>query len=124
MDRKTYNELMAKGEDKGLSQDEFDAVKAFAREKRIKQPKPEWVKAAKKAAAKAPKAPKEKATCNPALKGSSETCDKDARSNGLCPAHYSRLVYRMDSENAEKVRKASREYAARRRAAKKATAAA
>lgn len=137
MNRAKYNALMAKGEAEGLTQAEFDAVKAFAQAKRIRQPKADWVKgaveapagepakpakqkAAKKAAApKAPKEPKVKATCNPALFDSEEECDKASRSNGLCPAHYSRLVYRgLSEENAEKVRKASREYAARQRAAK------
>jgi hypothetical protein len=124
MDMKTYKSDMA-AIDGGASvtQARFDELVEFAAKRKIRKPKPASIEVAPKAAKKtaAPKTPKvkgPKAKCDPKSVGSDETCEKDSRSNGLCAAHYSRLVYRADADKAERVRKASRDYAERQRAAK------
>lgn len=122
MDKKTYTEKMAKIADgEKVSQKVFDELVTFAKAKKIKQP-PKTAIAAPKARTK--KAPKEKAKCivtakeDPAV--GKKGCQKDARALHMCVAHYSRLVYRQDEKRAEKVREASRKYAAKKRAEKKA----
>jgi len=132
MERKEYNELMAKIADGGkVSQKTFDEMTEFAKAKKTKRPPANSVvdvAAVKEAAttAKGTKAEKKakepKAKCDPSIHGSDEKCDKDSRASGVCPAHYSRLVYRKDEDRAERVREASRKYAAKKRAEKAAAA--
>lgn len=142
MNKAEYNELMTKIADGGkVSQKTFDELTEFAKAKKIKRPaadsvvdeaaikeaattvgKPKEPKAKKAAEPKAPKEPKVKAKCDPSLHGSDEECENFARSNGVCATHYSRLVYRAKKDNAEKAREASKKYAARKRAEKKAAA--
>jgi hypothetical protein len=141
MNRSEYNELVAKlNEGNPVSEETYQEMVDFAKAKKIKRPPANGsvdaaavkeaatsvknsgkkgkakAKPAKKAAAK--REPKPKVACNPKLFGSDEKCEKDARSNGVCATHYSRLVYRAKPENAEKAREASRNYAARIRAEK------
>lgn len=131
MDRKQYNELLAKLNDGGkVNKKTYEEMVAFAKAKKIKRPPANGVvdaAAVKEAAtsvknkggkAKAKREPKAKVACDPSLHGSDEKCERDARSNGVCATHYSRLVYRAKAENAEKAREASRNYAARIRAEK------
>lgn len=140
MTKADYNELMAKIAEGGkVNQGTFDELVEFAKAKKLKRPAADAVidesavkaaattvagtdeekpKAKAKAEPKAPKAPKVKAKCDPSLHGSDEECDKDARSNGVCAAHYSRLIHRAKPENAEKAREASRRYAEKARKAK------
>ena len=116
MNKKSYTDMMVACElGARLTQAQFDELLAFAKAKKVKQPKAEWVSA---------KGPKVKAKCDPSTVGNDEVCEKDARSNGLCAGHYSRLVYRADEEKAERVRESSRRYAAKVRANKAAAKAA
>lgn len=134
MDKKTYTELMGKiAEGAKVDQETFDSLTAFAKKAKVKRPakdaviEPEAMEAQAEANEKAvqPKAKKEKgpkAKCSVTEKEDpavgKKGCQKDSRAAGMCPAHYSRLVYRQDEERAERVREASRKYAAKVRAAK------
>jgi hypothetical protein len=122
MNKAEYKELMAKIADGGkVSQETFDAMTAFAKKAKTKRPPADSVldaAAVKEAATTVKgtkaekKAPKEKA---PKAECSEKGCSKPSRASGMCPAHYSRLVYRQDPEKAERVREASRKYAAKKR---------
>ena len=132
MKRSEYTELMAKIAEGGkVSRETFDEMVAFAKKAKTKRPSEDAVletAGIKQAAvAKEGKAPKEKKAkavkaCpvtkkqDPKVEG--RTCGKPTRAGGMCATHYSRLIYRAIPENAEKARQASREYAARTRAAK------
>jgi hypothetical protein len=123
-----YNELMQKIAEGGkVSRKTYDELVEFAKAKKVKKPAADSVldeaaikeaKTSAKNTGKAGRKTKEKVACDPSLVGSDEKCDKDSRSNGLCAAHYSRLVYRAKPENAEKARLASKNYAAKVRAEK------
>lgn len=124
MTRAEYNDLMDKINEGGkVNETTYEAMVAFAKAKKTKRPPEDAVVRKEdivevKAAATTQKGDKVKAKCSVTsnedpkmVEGAS--CDKDARSNGMCPAHYSRLVYRAKPENAEKARQASANYAAK-----------
>ena len=129
MKRSEYTELMAKIADGGkVNQKTFEELTEFAKAKKTKRPPADAVldeagiKQAKVTKGKAKAKPKAKAKCSvtkeqdPKMKG--KACGNEARSNGMCATHYSRLIYRAKPENAEKARQASRNYAAKVRKAK------
>ena len=119
MDKKTYKAWMAKiAEGEKVSKKTFEELVEFAKAKKVKRPQPDSIKPRKT------REKKEPANClvtkeqDPAV--GKEGCQKPSRALGMCVAHYSRLKYRADEERAEKVREASRRYAAKKRAEQKA----
>jgi hypothetical protein len=126
MNRKQYREHMkAIGEGKKVSQEVFEQLTEFAKKNKAKRPSEDAVKKARKAKApKEPKAPKEKVACSVTReqdpKMETDACPNLSRAGGMCATHYSRLIYLAQPENAEKAREASKAYAARKRAEKKA----
>jgi hypothetical protein len=151
MNKAQYTELMAKIADGGkVSQETHDELTAFAKKAKVKRPpadavidtaaikeaattakgtpdeKPAKAKGKAKAEPKAKKEPKPKVKCSvtkeqdPKMK--TKTCPEFSRAGGMCATHYSRLIYRAQPKNAEKAREASKNYAARVRAEKKAAA--
>lgn len=143
MNKAEYTELMAKIADGGkVSQETHDELMAFAKKAKVKRPPADAVLDAAaikeaattakgtpdekpaKAKGKKEKAPKAKCSVtkeqDPKMK--TKACPEFSRAGGMCATHYSRLIYRAKPENAEKAREASKAYAARVRAEKKAAA--
>ena len=132
MDKKTYTQLMAEiAEGTKVTREVYDEMVAFAKKAKVKKPSEDAILAKsaveetkKETKAAKAKEPKAKVRCSvtgkedPKMEKKSDRCTNDARSNGMCATHYSRLVYRAKPENAEKARQASKNYAAKVRAAK------
>lgn len=123
MDKKTYKAWMAKiAEGEKVSKKVFDELVEFAKAKKVKRPQPDSIKPRKTREKKEPTNCLVTKEQDPAV--GKEGCQKPSRALGLCVAHYSRLKYRADEERAEKVREASRRYAAKKREERKAAEAA
>lgn len=119
-----YTEAMQRGEaGEGITQEWFDLAKAFAKARKVKQPKAEWVVEAKPAkgtkaknrVAKAPRVLQADLQCEG--KDDGVRCDRTARSHGLCAKHFQQ-DYRQDPAKREAANEASRRYQAKRRAEK------
>ncbi|MEV6894268.1 hypothetical protein [Kribbella sp. NPDC051137] len=145
MNRAEYNALMAAGEaGTKLAPEAFAELAAFAKEKKVKRPRPEWVldeprateppaeaeaetpaekPARKRAAAKKPAKESTRTrnkgeTCVHVGEDGKPDCDSDARARGLCSKHHT-AWYRANVPGAQdRAREASARYAAKVREAK------
>lgn len=119
MDKKTYTTKMTEIAEGGkVSKKVYGELVEFAKAKKLKRPKEDAIQAPKKREKGEPKLCIVTSDQDPAV--GKKGCQKPSRALQMCVAHYSRLSFRTDPERAEKVREASRRYAAKKRQEKKA----